>query len=202
MASSEQVPEKGAKFARVRRIRNMLSYMELLQDAIQLYTQTTIDYLRFKLQLIYPMGRDPDHGVRSTARRTLLNIIEVSDDSKTLEALTKNVPLSKDIVQQTLHQLAISSGEESDALTGLTSALMRLSGSTKGAWAISATNFIKYAPKLLDNHHLCLHASAILSNMALHEVLVLDTELETRLQDLASHPESEIREYALYALLG
>ncbi|KAK7033775.1 hypothetical protein R3P38DRAFT_3498468 [Favolaschia claudopus] len=54
----------------------------ILQGAIHLYTQTTIEYLR-----------DPDHEVRNTARGTLIYIIEASD-TKTLEALIKAVPYS------------------------------------------------------------------------------------------------------------
>ncbi|KAK7057942.1 hypothetical protein R3P38DRAFT_1190174 [Favolaschia claudopus] len=153
----------------------------ILRRAIHLYTQLTMEYMR-----------GPDRPVRSTARRILIYIIEASDD-KTVEALIDDVPypcvewLSADISEETLSRLiAVSNAEESYILTRLTLALVKLSGSPDGAWAIGATSFIKYAPKLLDNHHqVCLHASSILRNMALHKVLVLDTELERRLQELA-----------------
>ncbi|KAK7033774.1 hypothetical protein R3P38DRAFT_2915057 [Favolaschia claudopus] len=109
----------------------------IIQGAIHSYTQTTIDYLR-----------DPDRQVRSTARSTLIYIIEAFD-SKTLEALIKDVSysyvrwLSKDINQQTLYQVAISKGEETDALNQLTLALMRLSGEER--WRIPREKMLELA---------------------------------------------------------
>ncbi|KAK7043495.1 armadillo-type protein [Favolaschia claudopus] len=169
----------------------------IIQGAISPYTQTTIESLS-----------DPNPQIREIAQSTLTLIIEMSNDS--LETLIESVPdpflqrLSRDIIRRILIQLETTetttqvAAMKGDALT-----LARLSYSLKGARAICAADFVKYAPKFLnDPGHLRLDATTVLRNMAFHHTLSLTAEVETQLEDLACHPcDDTLRQHALYALL-
>ncbi|KAK7043506.1 armadillo-type protein [Favolaschia claudopus] len=173
---------------------------DIIQGTISPYTQTTIEFLS-----------DPNPQIREIAQSTLTLIIETSNES--LETLIGSVPdpflqrLSGDIIRRIVIQLEIIHSAEITtqvaAMKGDALTLARLSYSLKGARAICAADFVKYAPKFLnDPGHLRLDATTVLSNMAFHHTLSLTAEVETQLEDLACHPwDDTLRQHALYALL-